>query len=105
MLLDLDQFTARQKDEIIKEIRTGHQMQMTQAEIAQRRLAKENNTQVSTDVDGIGRHVAQFDANGYFTLMHAHKAKGDKDFYKWVLENHPEVRVNAQSRKTQVGYK
>jgi hypothetical protein len=41
LAVDLDSFAPSEKNAIIKELVTGHQMRMVQSEINQRKIAKE----------------------------------------------------------------
>ncbi len=104
LLVDFSSFTEEQTAEIIQELTTGHQKSMVDAEIRQRNLAQENQRD-HRSVDGLGRLVASFDAEGYLTTRARLGVDAqDDDFVKWAIKNHPECRVNSGGTKIQVGW-
>ena len=92
------------RDDIIKEIQTGHKMEMARARKNQKRVAKDNQ-RGRRAIDGIGRHVASIDLGGYLSnKIFKNESVQDKDYLNWVIKRHPEVKVNCAGTKTQVGY-
>ena len=103
-LVDLSEFGPGQKNAIIKELVTGHQMQMVQSEINQKKIAKENQRDHRSS-NGFGRLVARFDLNGYLSnFIRKGESIQDNDYLKWVVKSHPEVAVKNVGTKTQVGH-
>ena len=104
LAVDLDSFAPSEKNAIIKELVTGHQMRMVQSEINQRKIAKENQSD-HRSINGFGRLVARFDYDGYISnFVRKGESVQDDDYLKWVIKRHPEVAVNSVGTKTQVGH-
>ena len=92
------------RNSIMSEIRTGHKMEMWRATKNQKRIAKENQKDRKS-IEGVGQHVASIDLGGYLgNMLFKNESYRDKDYMKWVMKRHPEVRVNSGGTKTQVGY-
>jgi len=92
------------RNDIIKEIQTGHKMEMWRATKNQKRVAKDNQRERRA-IDGIGQHVASIDLGGYLAnKIFKNESVKDKDYLNWVIKRHPEVRVNSKGTKLQVGY-
>lgn len=92
------------RNSIMKEIQTGHKMEMWRATKNQKRIAKENQKDRKS-IEGVGQHVASIDLGGYLgNMLFKNESYRDKDYMKWVMKRHPEVRVNSGGTKTQVGY-
>ena len=92
------------RNSIMREIQTGHKMEMWRATRNQKRIAKENQKDRKS-IEGVGQHVASIDLGGYLgNMLFKNESYRDKDYMKWVMKRHPEVRVNSGGTKTQVGY-
>lgn len=92
------------RDSIMREIQTGHKMEMWRAQRDQKKIAKDNQRERKS-IDGVGRHVASIDLGGYLgNKMFKDESFQDTEYVKWILKRHPEVRVNSKGTKTQVGY-
>ena len=79
-------------------------MEMWRATKNQKRIAKENQKDRKS-IEGVGQHVASIDLGGYLgNMLFKNESYRDKDYMKWVMKRHPEVRVNSGGTKTQVGY-
>lgn len=92
------------RNDIIKEIQTGHKMEMMRAKKNQQRIAKENQRDRRA-IDGVGRHVASIDLGGYLgNKIFKGESLQDKEYLDWVIKRHPEVRVKSGGTKMQVGY-
>lgn len=104
LAVDLDCFAPSEKNAIIKELVTGHQMRMVKSEINQREIAKENQRDHRSS-DGLGRLVARFDYDGYISnFVRKGESVQDNDYLNWVVKRHPEVAVKSVGTKTQVGH-
>ena len=104
LLTEWENLPADLRNSIMKEITTGHKMEMWRAEQNQKRVAKDNQRERKS-VDGLGRHVASIDLGGYLgNMITKNESVRDKEYLEWVMKRHPEVRVNSKGTKTQVGY-
>lgn len=92
------------RNNIMKEIQTGHKFEMWRAERDQKKIAKDNQRERRA-IDGVGQHVASIDLGGYLgNMLFKNESFRDKDYLKWVLKRHPEVKVNSVGTRKQVGY-
>lgn len=90
---------------ILKELKTGYQRELVNAEIHQKRIAKQSE-QVHRSIDGVGQLRMRVDP----TLYHhwgqkiGYECWRDKQFLREVERDNPEVRVKSGGTRLQVGY-
>ena len=96
--------TEEQTRDLAHSVRKEHARKMVDAEGRQKVIAKDNKKD-HRSVDGLGRPVATFDAEGYMDLkVRQGVGAQDGDFMKWVVKRHPEVAVKSGGTKIQSGY-
>jgi len=96
--------TEGQTRDLAHSVRKEHARKMVDAEARQKVIAKDNKKD-HRSVNGLGRPVATFDAEGYMDLKARQNVGAqDGDFMKWVVKRHPEVTVKCTGTKIQSGY-
>jgi len=101
---DLGTIPESHQRALLRELRTGEMMDRVKAEARQRIIAKDNQREHRA-VNGLGRCVASFDAQGYFMNAAKNGQDGrDPDYIRWAVKRHPECRVNSVGTKVQAGY-
>ena len=90
---------------VLKEFKTGYNKELVDAEIHQKRIAKQSE-QVHRSIDGIGQLRMRIDP----TLYHhwgqklGYECWRDKGFLREVERDNPEVRVKSGGTRLQFGY-
>lgn len=101
----LEGLPANLRQEVVKELATGYHKELVNAEVHQKRIAKDSQTDLRS-IDGIGRLRMRIDP----TLYHHWGAKlgyecwKDSQFLREVERDNPEVRVKCGGTKLQVGF-
>jgi hypothetical protein len=90
---------------VLKELKSGYNQELVNAEIHQKRIAKQSE-QVHRSIDGIGQLRMRIDP----TLYHhwgqklGYECWRDNGFLREVERDNPEVRVKSGGTRLQFGY-
>ena len=90
---------------VLDELKKGYQKELVQAEIHQKRIAKQSE-QVHRSIDGVGQLRMRVDP----TLYHhwgqkiGYECWRDKQFLREVERDNPEVRVKSGGTRLQFGF-
>jgi hypothetical protein len=102
MTLDLDdELGFLVKEELCR----GWYAQAVNAKARQLRIAAANARLEHAHIEGVGQHVASIDAFSFIDWERRHPGiTRQKDWWKSLLRDNPECRVQSSSSKTQVSF-
>jgi hypothetical protein len=88
-----------------EELCRGWYAQAVNAKARQLRIAAANARLEHAHIEGVGQHVASIDAFSYIDWERRHPGiTRQKDWWKSLLRDNPECRVESKSGKTQVSF-
>ena len=88
-----------------EELCRGWYAQAVNAKARQLRIAAANARLEHAHIEGVGQHVASIDAFSFIDWERRHPGiTRQKDWWKSLLRDNPECRVESKSGKTQVSF-
>jgi hypothetical protein len=88
-----------------EELCRGWYAQAVNAKARQLRIAAANARLEHAHIEGVGQHVASIDAFSFIDWERRHPGiTRQKDWWKSLLRDNPECRVESSSSKTQVSF-
>jgi hypothetical protein len=88
-----------------EELCRGWYAQAVNAKARQLRIAAANARLEHAHIEGVGQHVASIDAFSFIDWERRHPGiTREKDWWKSLLRDNPECRVESTSKKTQVSF-
>jgi hypothetical protein len=88
-----------------EELCRGWHAQAVNARARQLRIAAANARLEHAHIEGVGQHVASIDAFSFIDWERRHPGiTREKDWWKSLLRDNPECRVESTSKKTQVSF-
>ena len=88
-----------------EELCRGWYAQAVNAKARQLRIAAANARLEHAHIEGVGQHVASIDAFSFIDWERRHPGiTRQKDWWKSLLRDNPECRVESTSKKTQVSF-
>jgi hypothetical protein len=88
-----------------EELCRGWHAQAVNARARQLRIAAANARLEHAHIEGVGQHVASIDAFSFIDWERRHPGiTRQKDWWKSLLRDNPECRVESTSKKTQVSF-
>jgi hypothetical protein len=88
-----------------EELCRGWYAQAVNAKARQLRIAAANARLEHAHIEGVGQHVASIDAFSFIDWERRHPGiTRQKDWWKSLLRDNPECRVQSSSSKTQVSF-
>ena len=88
-----------------EELCRGWYAQAVNAKARQLRIAAANARLEHAHIEGVGQHVASIDAFSFLDWERRHPGiTRQKDWWKSLLRDNPECRVQSTSNKTQVSF-
>jgi hypothetical protein len=88
-----------------EELCRGWYAQAVNAKARQLRIAAANARLEHAHIEGVGQHVASIDAFSFIDWERRHPGiTREKDWWKSLLRDNPECRVESKSSKTRVSF-
>lgn len=87
-----------------RELIMGYDLDRNMAELRQKQVAGQLNTQDHYHLEGMGECVARIDMGAYFywAMREGRECWGDKAFLREYIRDNADVRVKSQSRQTSI---